>query len=483
MKRLLITLLVLTVVFALPAAAQFKSQGFGAGATGGWAAGLTDGSKDKEGFLVRGFIRFPIAKDRLLGELGLGAGRLTGETVLYRTEIIPVDFRFLFAPFPNNSFSPYLYAGIGGLHYELKEPAKPHDTEAKVDGWTGVVPAGGGVAIALSSTAALEFSGGYNYTFTKDLNGLTEGKSDPYWTALIGLVFRGESGSADPDGDGLTNDQEKEFGTDKNTADTDGDGLKDGEEVMKVKTSPVKADTDGDGLSDYDEAMKTNTDPLKSDTDGDGLTDGQELNQYKTDPLKADTDSDGLADGQEVAQYKTDPLKADSDADGLTDGQEVSQYKTNPLKPDTDGGTVSDGAEVRNGTNPLNPDDDVPKKKEELKVEVGKAIALEGVTFATGSAKLTPESEVTLEKAYNTLEQNPEIAVEIGGHTDNTGKRLTNVKLSQARADAVKGWLVAKGIAATRIATKGYGPDKPIAPNTTADGRAQNRRIDFFRVK
>jgi outer membrane protein OmpA-like peptidoglycan-associated protein len=482
MKRLLLTLLILTLVVTLPMFAQFKNQGFSAGASGGWTGGLTDGSDDKAGFLARGFIRVPLAKDRLLGELGLGAGKLTGKNVDYTTEIIPIDLRFLLVPFPNEVFSPYLFAGIGALHFELKDPAVPYAADGKKDGWTGVVPAGLGLAASLGPKVALELTGGYNYTFSKDLNATTIGKSDAYWSGMIGLLFRGESGSADPDHDGLTNDQEKEFGTDKNNPDTDGDGLSDGDEVLKYKTSPTKADTDGDGLSDGQEINQYKTDPLKADTDGDGLNDGEEVLKYKTDPLKADTDGDGLTDGQEVQKYKTDPLKADTDGDGLNDGQEVMKYKTDPLKVDTDGGSVNDGVEVNRGTNPLDPKDDVPKK-EEFKVEVGKSIALEGVTFATGSAKLTPESENTLEKAYNTLYQNPEVVVEIQGHTDNVGKRATNMKLSEARAASVKAWLVAKGISADRITTKGYGPDKPVAPNTTKEGKAKNRRIEFFRVK
>ena len=435
MKRLFLTLLVLTLVVSLTALGQFKNQGYSAGATGGWTGGLTDNSDDKAGFLVRGFVRFPLAGSALLGEVGLGAGKLEGKSVDYSTEIIPIDLRVLLAPFPNETFSPYLFGGIGALHFELKDPSIPYDG-GKKDGWTGVVPAGVGLALALGSSAALEVTGAYNLSFSKDLNALQLGKDDAYWSALVGLVFRGESGSADPDHDGLTNDQEKEFGTDKNNPDTDGDGLSDGEEVFKYKTNPTKADTDGDGLTD----------------------------------------------GQEVNQYKTDPLKADTDGDGLNDGQEVNKYKTNPLKADTDGGTVGDGTEVNRGTNPLDPKDDVPKK-EEFKVEVGKSIALEGVTFASGKATLTPESETTLEKAYNTLYQNPEVVVEIQGHTDNVGKRATNMKLSDARANAVKAWLVAKGIAAERVTTKGYGPDKPVAPNTTKEGKAKNRRIEFFRVK
>jgi outer membrane protein OmpA-like peptidoglycan-associated protein len=224
------------------------------------------------------------------------------------------------------------------------------------------------------------------------------------------------------------------------------------------------------------------TDPNKADTDGDGLSDYDEIFKYKTDPLKADSDGDGLTDGDEILKYKTDPLKVDTDGDELKDGDEVLKYKTNPLKADTDGGGVNDGTEILNGTNPLDPTDDIPKKAE-LKVEVGKAIALEGVTFATGSAVIAPQSEDVLTKAYNTLAQNPEVVVEIQGHTDNAGKRAANVKLSQARAESVKAWLVKKGIADTRITAKGFGPDKPVASNKTADGRSKNRRIEFFRVK
>ena len=183
--------------------------------------------------------------------------------------------------------------------------------------------------------------------------------------------------------------------------------------------------------------------------------------------------------------YKTDPLKADTDGDGLSDGDEVLKYKTDPLKADTDGGTVNDGIEVARGSNPLDPADDLnwPPKKEELKVEIGKAMVLEGIVFKTGSAVISPESEDILTKAYNTLAQNPEIQVEIQGYTDNTGKRSVNMKLSKSRADAVKAWLVSKGIDATRITAKGVGPDKPIAPNKTAEGRQKNRRIEFMRTK
>ncbi|MCZ2268082.1 MAG: OmpA family protein, partial [Ignavibacteriales bacterium] len=195
----------------------------------------------------------------------------------------------------------------------------------------------------------------------------------------------------------------------------------------------------------------------------------------KTDPLKKDTDGDGLTDGDEVLKYKTDPLKKDTDGDGLTDGEEVLKYKTDPLKKDTDGGSVDDGTEVKRGTDPLNPEDDV--------VKIGVPIILEGITFDVNKSTIKPESEATLMKALKTLETYTDISVEIGGHTDSDGSAKSNQKLSEARAESVKAWLVNKGIDASRISTKGYGEDKPIADNKTKEGKQKNRRIEFTRTK
>jgi outer membrane protein OmpA-like peptidoglycan-associated protein len=222
------------------------------------------------------------------------------------------------------------------------------------------------------------------------------------------------------------------------------------------------------------------TNPNKSDSDGDGLNDKDELFTFRTDANKADTDGDTLNDGAELNIHKTDPLKADSDGDGLNDGDEVNRHRTNALVADSDGGTVNDGVEVNRGTNPLDRNDDIPKAPP---IEIGKAIVLEGIVFASGKADITPESEVPLQKAFESLRDNPDISVEIAGHTDNTGRKASNVTLSQKRADAVKTWFVGKGIDAGRISTRGYGPDRPIAPNTTPEGRQQNRRIEFIRTK
>jgi len=430
-------------------------------------------------FLARGFFRFPLAK-ALQGELGLSMGKVGGPE--YSSTIVPVDARLVLSPFALESWNPFVYAGAGIMHQTMKTLPPNADKWDYTDRSFLVVPAGVGVQFRLGEQTLLELSGGYNYTTSTSMNGIAKEKSDCYLTALAGLTFAGESGSADPDKDGLTNAEEKQLGTNKKVADSDGDGLMDGEEVKTYKTNPLNADSDGDGLKDGEEVKTSKTDPNKADTDGDGLSDGDEISKYKTDPLKADTDGDGLSDGEEVMKYKTDPLKADTDGDGLKDGDEVKTQKTDPLKADTDGGTVNDGAEVARGSNPLDASDDVPKK-ETIKVEAGKSIVLEGVVFASGKAVIQPQSEPTLEKVYTVLVDNPDVTVEIQGYTDNTGKKASNVKLSAARANAVRDWLVKKGIDSSRMTAKGFGPDKPIGDNKTEAGRQLNRRIEFLRIK
>ncbi|MEK7671130.1 MAG: OmpA family protein, partial [Bacteroidota bacterium] len=88
-----------------------------------------------------------------------------------------------------------------------------------------------------------------------------------------------------------------------------------------------------------------------------------------------------------------------------------------------------------------------------------------------------------LSLALNTLQNHPDMTIEIRGHTDNTGSRSTNDRLSQRRSNAVRTWLVNKGIAANRIRAVGYGQDRPLDTNSTADGRQRNRRIEFYRTK
>jgi uncharacterized protein (TIGR03382 family) len=173
---------------------------------------------------------------------------------------------------------------------------------------------------------------------------------------------------ADTDNDGLNDgDEVTVHGTDPTDPDTDGGGIPDGQEVLLDGTDPLDPsddvndpdpDTDGDGLTDDEEAV-LGTDPNDPDTDGDGLNDGDEVNVHDTDPTDPDTDGDGLSDGDEVTVHGTDPRDADTDNDGLSDGDEVNTVGSDPLDEDTDDGGVPDGVEVNQGTDPLDPTDDV----------------------------------------------------------------------------------------------------------------------------
>jgi len=107
------------------------------------------------------------------------------------------------------------------------------------------------------------------------------------------------------------------------------------------------------------------------------------------------------------------------------------------------------------------------------------ALANRIIEFESGKAALTPSGMAILDQMSEALKKLNGIKVEVIGHTDNAGSRAGNLSLSQARAEAVKTYVAARGIQADSIAVSGEGPDRPVADNRTPDGRARNRRIEF----
>lgn len=110
---------------------------------------------------------------------------------------------------------------------------------------------------------------------------------------------------------------------------------------------------------------------------------------------------------------------------------------------------------------------------------INEALALDPITFESGSATITPEGIDVLQRAVDFLTANPDVRVAIEGHTDSAGSATGNQALSEARAVAVRDYLVSQGIEDLRLETVGFGESQPIADNGTAEGRAQNRRIEF----
>jgi OmpA-OmpF porin, OOP family len=103
------------------------------------------------------------------------------------------------------------------------------------------------------------------------------------------------------------------------------------------------------------------------------------------------------------------------------------------------------------------------------------------VNFDTGKSTITSDSAKTLDDAAGALRASGDLAVEVGGHTDNVGTPEANQRLSQERAQAVMAALVERGITADRLTAKGFGQTSPIADNRTEDGRARNRRVELVK--
>jgi len=179
-----------------------------------------------------------------------------------------------------------------------------------------------------------------------------------------------------------------------------------------------------------------------------------------------DTDKDRVPDG--LDRCPNTPPNTEVDATGCT------------TKRDTDGDGVDDA------------DDRCPATATGSRVDASgcpilfapgrTALILRGVTFETGSSNLRPESFTILDQVAGSLIANPDVRIEIGGHTDNTGSAATNIRLSQQRANAVMQYLAGKGVSQFHMAARGYGSTRPVAPNTTAAGRAQNRRVELRRL-
>lgn len=257
---------------------------------------------------------------------------------------------------------------------------------------------------------------------------------------------------------------------------------------LEVKRHPGQLDSDGDGLPDERE-IELGTDPFRADTDGDGIPDGIEV-ETGTDPRRVDTDDDGLADGVEDANRdgvldpgETDPRRADTDGGGMPDGEEVRSRRHDPRDP-SDDDRDRDGVPDHVDSCPDTPQgatvdasgcEPVPEPEQENFV-------LEGVTFASGSAELLPESLPVLERALTLLRRHPTVRYEIAGFTDNRGNRRLNRQLSEQRAEAVKAWFVGQGLHAHRFDARGYGSAQPIESNATTEGRARNRRIELRRL-
>jgi outer membrane protein OmpA-like peptidoglycan-associated protein len=290
--------------------------------------------------------------------------------------------------------------------------------------------------------------------------------------------------------------------------DDDNDGVKNRADACPLQGGRVDAqgcplkDSDGDGVLDPDDQCPqvAGDAALRGcpDADKDGIEDAADkcpkvfgVAQFQGCP---DTDKDGLQDTEDKCPTEAGPKERqgcpvkDADNDGILDEQDscptqagIPELKGCPAK-DTDSDTVSD--HVDNCINQAGPADNqgCPAEQKQLVVIKQDRIEIKDkVYFDTSQATIQARSHTLLDQMARVISEHPEIVkVIIEGHTDDRGPADFNRTLSQQRADAVRDYLVKKGVATERFETKGFGPDRPVQPNTTSEGRAANRRVDFL---
>lgn len=213
--------------------------------------------------------------------------------------------------------------------------------------------------------------------------------------------------------------------------DRDNDGIVDSKDVCPDLAEDNDGFQDDDGCPDFD-------------NDNDGIQDAKDKCPSEPEDKDGFEDQDGCPD-------------TDNDKDGIPDARDNC--------PDVAGDANRNGCPFK-----------APAKMEDNFI-------LEGVTFRTGSAEITEDSYQNLDQVYESLAKYSDRKYEIAGHTDNTATDKINIKLSLDRANAVREYLINRGIDAGRLVGKGFGSARPKADNKTAAGRSINRRIEFYRIK
>jgi OmpA-OmpF porin, OOP family len=213
--------------------------------------------------------------------------------------------------------------------------------------------------------------------------------------------------------------------------DRDNDGIVDSRDVCPDLAEDQDGFQDDDGCPDFD-------------NDNDGIQDQKDKCPSEPEDKDGFEDSDGCPD-------------TDNDKDGVPDARDNC--------PDVAGDPNKNGCPFK-----------APAKIEDNFI-------LDGVNFRTGSAELTEDSYTKLDEVYEQLAKYSDRKYEIAGHTDNTASDKINIKLSLDRANAVREYLINRGVEGGRLVGKGYGSSRPKADNKTAAGRSVNRRIEFYRIK
>ncbi len=335
------------------------------------------------------------------------------------------------------------YASIGG-GYTLLDGT---------DFAVGTLNGGLGMNLWFTDNLGLNLQSNYKHSFDDTVQ-------LPHFQHALGVILK--FGGTDTDGDGIYDKDDAcpevaGLAAFKGCPDTDGDGIKDSEDACPTVAGLAALngcpDTDGDGIADKDDACPevkgTKANNGCPDTDGDGVVDAKDKCPEKKGPAAnngcpwPDTDGDGILDKDD----KCPKVK------GVKSNNGCPEVKVAPVAP------ISQEAQAQ--------------------------LDAYAKTIYFNSAKSSFKGGVTsqLDKIYEIMKDFPNANFSIDGHTDSQGSNSLNKKLSQRRADAVKNYLISKGLSSVRLSSYGFGEDYPIADNKTSAGRAQNRRVEIRLIK
>jgi OmpA-OmpF porin, OOP family len=268
--------------------------------------------------------------------------------------------------------------------------------------------------------------------------------------------------------------------------DDDSDGIKNGADVCSLEAEDKDAFEDTDGCPEADNDSDSFLDPQDRcpnekgvaehggcpppDQDNDGVLDAVDacpteygLARRKGCPFK-DDDDDGLENTLDACPSEAGILETRGCAPKDTDGDGVQNHKDNC--PDAVGPESNQGCPA--------------KQKQLVVITREKLLILDKVYFEANKSRLLPKSFKMLNQIASVLDQHPDILkVVIEGHTDPTGDAQQNKRLSQERAEAVRNFLISKGVAPERLEAQGHGSEKPQEDNSTLAGREANRRVEF----
>jgi OOP family OmpA-OmpF porin len=252
----------------------------------------------------------------------------------------------------------------------------------------------------------------------------------------------------------------------------------------------LPGDRDSDGYPDAEDKCPDQPETWNTVDDEDGCpddpdTDGDKITDSKDQCILLAEDTDGYLDDDGCPE-------PDNDLDGILDASD----KCPTAAEDPDGFEDTDGCPDKDNDNDsvLDVDDFCPNTAGQpggqrpgcpgLVVVTAREIRItQQIHFDFNKAVIKSDSFGILDAVRDVMVANPKMTIEVQGHTDNVGNANLNAKLSQSRADAVKKYLTTHGIDAARLTSKGYGMTQPIVPNTTADQRALNRRVQFIRTE